>query len=163
MERIEGRRIPWKKGERFERVGRFSLKSSAVEIFPLLCPVLEYEWLPGWACAMVYSDSGVAEKDAVFFTREVLGRRAVWTTVTYEAPSLIEYLIVSGSDTVVRLRIELEGEGEGSTRITWIMRFTACSRLGRFALSRHFSQEKFDAMMKARQGELSAYLGACRT
>ena len=31
-------------------------------IFPLLCPVREYEWIEPWSCDMVFSESGVAEK-----------------------------------------------------------------------------------------------------
>ena len=34
-------------------------------VFPLLCPVREYEWLEDWTCEMVFSESGVAEEDCV--------------------------------------------------------------------------------------------------
>jgi hypothetical protein len=149
---------PWKKGDRMERIGRFALEASPEEVFPLLCPVREYEWLPGWACTMVYSDSGVAEKDAIFLTRETLGRGATWTLITYDPPRFVEYLIVSGKDAVIRLSIGLESSGGKSTEVTWRMLFTACSRLGRVILPRHFSQERFDGMMSARKAELSAFL-----
>lgn len=48
-------------------------------IFPLLCPVLEYDWVPGWECELVYTESGVAESGAVFRTeRERDGGLDTW-------------------------------------------------------------------------------------
>src|ERR1039457_1890234 len=37
-------------------------------VFPLLCPVREADWLPGWQYRLIYSDSGVAELGCVFTT-----------------------------------------------------------------------------------------------
>jgi len=37
-------------------------------LFPLLCPVREYEWIEPWKCDMIYSDSGFAEQDCIFQT-----------------------------------------------------------------------------------------------
>ena len=38
------------------------------KVFPLLCPVREADWLPGWQYRLIYSDSGVAELGCVFTT-----------------------------------------------------------------------------------------------
>jgi hypothetical protein len=32
----------------------------AEKLFPLLCPVREAEWLPGWEYRLIYSESGLA-------------------------------------------------------------------------------------------------------
>jgi hypothetical protein len=151
-------KIKWLKSERFERTARFTLNASPAEIFPLLCPVREYDWLPGWKCSMVHSKSGVAEKDAIFHTREALGRKAVWTNITYEPDNFIEYLVVSGRDAMLRLSIELAATGKQSTEVHWVMLFTACSLLGRKMLQIQFSQAKFDKMMEQREQELKFYL-----
>ncbi len=37
-------------------------------VFPLLCPVREGEWLPGWQYRLIWSDSGIAELGCVFTT-----------------------------------------------------------------------------------------------
>ncbi len=150
--------IRWVKSDRFEHKGGFTLNAPAEEIFPLLCPVLEYAWLPGWSCRMVYSESGVAEKDNVFLTRENLGRTAIWTCITYEPDSLIEYLITSGTDAVTRLSIRLKGIDRGRTEIDWRMLFTSFSRLGRNVVRRRFTQAAFDGMMRTRERELNRYL-----
>ncbi len=148
----------WAKGDRFERIERFTVKGTPEQVFPLLCPVREYDWLPGWSCTMHYSRSGVAEKDAVFTTREGPGQRATWTTITYEPDRLIEYLIVSGRNAVVRLSVSLERKDGGSTEITWRMLFTSTSGPGRRILRRRFSVEGFTKMLRSRKSELDVYL-----
>ena len=42
------------------------LKGNPEKVFPLLCPVREYEWVEPWRCDLVYTDSGVAELDCIF-------------------------------------------------------------------------------------------------
>jgi len=148
----------WRKGERFERTRTFRVRGTPAQVFPLLCPVREYDWLPGWACTMRYSESGVAEKDAVFTTNEALHQEAVWTTVTYQPDTLIEYLIVNGKNAVVRLSISLEPAEGGSTELNWRMLFTPISRMGARAIRHRFSPEGFRRMLDARESELNAYL-----
>ncbi len=38
------------------------------EIFPLLCPTTELDWLPGWNCELLHSQSGYAELNCVLRT-----------------------------------------------------------------------------------------------
>ncbi len=35
--------------------------ASPGKVFPLLCPVLEAKWVPGWEYRLIYSQSGIAE------------------------------------------------------------------------------------------------------
>ena len=44
------------------------LKGTPDDIFPLLCPVREYEWLETWQCEMIYTKSGFTELDCIFKT-----------------------------------------------------------------------------------------------
>jgi hypothetical protein len=151
------RKPRWKRAERIERETSFELKAAAARIFPLLCPVREYDWIPDWRCEMVYSESGVAEENAVFHTRELFGRRTVWCCITYEPPALIEYLLVLGASGVVRLSIRLDEAPGGSTRVTWTMRFTVAGLMSHFA-AKITSREGFEAMLAERRGELEAFL-----
>ncbi len=148
----------WRKSERFERVATFTVAAAPAEVFPLLCPVEEYKWLPGWSCRMCWSASGVAEKDAVFQTGDLHGlRKVVWTTITYEPPRLVEYLLVAGRDGVIRLSLSL-AEAGGATALTWRMLFTATSPLGRRILPRRFSEPAFRHMMELRRRQLDQHL-----
>lgn len=98
------------------------------EVFPLLCPVREYEWLAGWDCRMLYSESGVAEDNCLFATN-FHGQPMIWTVVRYEPPRCIEFSMVAPGALAVRLRIQLEADGSG-TRIRWVRTFTGLSAEG---------------------------------
>ncbi len=147
----------WKEGMRFERIGKFEVEGTASKLFPLLCPVEEYKWLPGWSCTMNYSKSGVAEKDAVFETTENLGMKVTWINITYKPDKFIEYLMISGKN-VVRLSISLEESKENTTQVSWRMLFTANSILAKKILPKAFSEENFQKMMDNRKNELDYYL-----
>jgi hypothetical protein len=107
---------------------------------------------------MVHAASGVAEKDAVFQTRQAFGKKAVWTAISYEPDRFIEYLVVVGRDAVMRLSITLDATAERSVMVTWRMLFTIMSPFARAVLVKSFSEQGFQKMMKDRQAELSHYL-----
>lgn len=150
------RKPRWIKAERIDREAVFEIKAGPERIFPLLCPVREYEWIPDWSCEMVYSKSGTAERDAVFRTRMMPGRKALWYCVTYEPPRLIEYVFAIGLGGIVRMSIRLDAAAAGSTRVTWAMRFTMTRLMARLA-SKVTSPAGYDAMMEARRRQLEAH------
>jgi hypothetical protein len=39
----------------FTRSHRFTMPAAPAQVFPLLCPVREYEWLPHWRCELLHS------------------------------------------------------------------------------------------------------------
>ena len=148
----------WRKASRIERVDTFDLNGPPEKIFPLLCPVLEYDWIPDWRCTMFWSRTGVAEKDVIFHTKEAFGRKAVWTCITYEPDSLIEYLVVSGKDVIMRLTLSLKKKSAEKTEMTWRMLFTMTSLLGRGVIEKSFSKEKFKAFTRLREQQINDYL-----
>src|SRR5438309_9734446 len=53
-------------------------------VFPLLCPVREADWVPGWQYKMIYSKSGVAEAGCVFTTPNGDGTETTWLVTQYD-------------------------------------------------------------------------------
>lgn len=86
------------------------------KVFPLLCPVREYEWIEPWQCEMLNTDSGVAEKNCVFRTR-FPGETSddVWVVSHYEPNVRIEFVRVNAL-RVMSLSISLKEDGDGKTR-----------------------------------------------
>lgn len=82
------------------------------KVFPLLCPVREYEWIEPWQCEILHSDSGVAEKNCVFRTSD-----DVWVISHYEPNTRIEFIRVNPNRTMC-LAITLTDNGDGTTRAT---------------------------------------------
>jgi hypothetical protein len=122
-------------------------EARAEEVFPLLCPVREYEWIPDWRCRMINSKSGVAELEAMFTTGMMPMGKELWTCTLYEPPSRIEYLVTHGSKAAFKLELALSEEG-GRTALDWTMRFTAASPFFGRLLRRKMSERAFADMVR---------------
>jgi hypothetical protein len=97
------------------------------DVFPLLCPVRERDWIPGWEADVLHSRSGVAELGCVFVTRPGEGRVA-WVVTRYEPPRAIAFAIFPG-DRLETLLVELEPAGEG-TELLWSRAYTGLEPAG---------------------------------
>lgn len=86
-------------------------------VFPLLCPVREYEWIEPWQCRLLHSNSGFAEKNCVFTTR-FPGESSddVWVVSRYEPARRIEFVRVNAA-RVMCYSIALEDNGDGTTSV----------------------------------------------
>ncbi len=106
-------------------------------VFPLLCPVLEYAWLPGWRCGLLRSTSGVAELECVFQTGESPEDRMTWVVSRYEPPRRIEFTCFNpGSALIMRLGIELQPIAGRSTSLRWRRHWIATAAAGADAIDR---------------------------
>ena len=78
------------------------------KVFPLLCPVREADWVPGWQYRLVYSESGVAEYGCVFITPNEDGSEATWVVTEYNPASLhIAFAWVNPGLVAAQIRISL--------------------------------------------------------
>lgn len=102
-------------------------------LFPLLCPVVEYEWIPTWDCTLVHTASGIAEHGCVFTTRLDHGEET-WVCTTYRPPTEIEYTRVARGDWVTMLRLELAPTAEG-TALSVRQTYTALTPEGERAVA----------------------------
>jgi len=99
-------------------------------VFPLLCPVREYDWIDGWSCRMVYSDSGVAELGAIFRTGFHDVGDETWVVSRYERGREISFVRVAANVVVVHMQILLEPQGVERTLAHVTHTFTALSDAG---------------------------------
>ncbi len=126
-------------------------------VFPLLCPVREYEWIEPWKCDMVYSVSGFAEQDCIFqtdFPQD--GPKDTWVVCRYEKPKLLEFVRVNGI-RAIRYTISLRRIGEGKTESEWQQVITGLNAEGdRFVES--LSDEEFKHRVQRIEQMLNHYL-----
>ncbi len=88
------------------------------EIFPLLCPERETEWLDGWEYEMVYSKSGLAEENAVFKTSGDGEHDIYWMVSRYEPSSrIIEFVRFNVPERIVKIAIKVQERQGGSTPV----------------------------------------------
>ena len=83
-------------------------------VFPLLCPVREYEWIDVWQGKLLYARSGAAEEDCIFTSHsfDEIGPET-WVCSRYEPPLRIDYLRFT-AHTVIRLELTLKPADTGT-------------------------------------------------
>jgi hypothetical protein len=108
-----------------------TLPAAPAKVFPLLCPVREYDWIDGWTCNLIYSDTGVAENNCVFTTDFPRGVEETWVVSRYE-PELhvIQFVIVTPGAYVMKLDISLKESGDNSTSVLFATTFTGLTPEG---------------------------------
>jgi hypothetical protein len=111
------------------RAAHVTVPAAPEQVFPLLCPVLEYQWIPHWRCELLHSVSGIAEEDCVFRTDFPDAGPMVWVVSRYEPPARIEFTCFVADSHVQRLKIALTAAGPG-TRLDWTNRWLAIGPRG---------------------------------
>ena len=142
----------------FMRSGVVHCKATIEELFPLLCPKREEDWIPGWQCETIWSNSGYNEEGAIFRTTKPYGTELYWTTLQYDInKKLVEFLLTAPHLYIFRFRIEIQGEGEGVLAITFTQSFTSISEEGNAFLDRYRSED-YDARLKSLEEFMTSYL-----
>ena len=119
------------KAKRISREFTFNVKARPPNVFPLLCPVREYDWIPNWSCEMIYSESGVAEFSCVFRTGFLSGDPEVWVVSRYEPDNhTIGFVIHAPGSHTEKLDIRVEDPGDGTSRLYWTRTYTGLSDKG---------------------------------
>lgn len=127
-------------------------------IFPLLCPVREADWVPGWQYRLIYSQSGVAELGCVFTTRNEDGSESTWLCTEYEPVSLrIAYAWVTPAHLACQIRIQLEPGPGSTTRAHIAYVYTGLSPAGNEQVER-FTADWFRAKMQGWEKAINHYL-----
>lgn len=85
-------------------------------VFPLLCPVREKDWIDGWDYKMIFSKSGLIEKDCVFSTLHHGNEETIWYVTDYDKDKYrLEFIRVTPREEVVRINIYLVDNENGTT------------------------------------------------
>ena len=135
-----------------------NIQAPPSEVFPLLCPLREYEWVETWRCDLLYTQSGRAENNCIFETDFAHnGGKETWVVSRYEKDRCIEFVRFTANEKVVKLDIDLVPVGERSTRMTWRKIYTGLGLAGNQIITR-IAEVQFD--MEAAQIErmLNHYL-----
>jgi len=138
-----------------------SIKGTPEQVFPLLCPVRETDWIPGWTTDWVISNSGVAELDCIFQTppRPGAGEAAsIWVITHHDrAANEVEMFKVTPGFTVGKLQISLIAQGQTATNVTIAYEFTSLGPLGDEYLEAYTAQ-LYEEFMQVWEGQMNHYL-----
>jgi hypothetical protein len=133
------------------------------KVFPLLCPVLEATWVPGWQYRLIYSESGVAEMGCVFITPNEAGRETTWMVTEYDPASLrIGFAWVNPGLVAAQIRICLRrssgaqtSAGHTTALIQYV--FTGLSTEGNREVE-GYDQKWFEHKMQGWEAAINHYL-----
>ncbi|AFM23189.1 hypothetical protein [Desulfomonile tiedjei] len=124
-----------------------TISAAPSKVFPLLCPVREYEWIEGWTCKMIYSESGYAENNCVFTTNFPRGFEEIWSVSAYDPERyIIQFVVTSPEAYIMKLDISLSESGTNSTNISWIMTFTGLTPKGNTVIENHTGEPQVTRM-----------------
>jgi hypothetical protein len=125
-------------------------------VFPLLCPVREADWVPGWQYRLIYSTSGVAELDCVFITEEN-NREITWVVTEYDLAAFrIAFVWVDPGMVTAHISIRLEpSRGQTTAHIQYT--YTGLSPEGNCEVER-FTEDWFRQKMQSWEAAINHYL-----
>jgi hypothetical protein len=113
-------------GDRDDFSFAFRLPAPPDRVFPLLCPIREYDWIDGWACELVYSASGVAERDCVFVTERPEEGRTIWVASLHDpVERRVDYVRVTPGLRVVVMKLAVAAGAQESCEVR--IRYTVTS------------------------------------
>lgn len=107
---------------------RRTFKVEATSLFRLLCPTTELDWLPGWNCDLLHSNSGYSEYNVVFRTN-FFGPEELWICTHYEPGKAVEYARYS-KDFCGKLDISLIDNCDGTVTGSWVATISALNEDG---------------------------------
>ncbi len=130
-------------------------------VFPLLCPVLEAVWVPGWMPEMVISQSGVCEEECIFITPPEMAseqNRAIWIVTKHDPATLaIEMYKVVPEHTISKLEISLVGNSGNSTTAHISYEITAIGAAGDDFM-KEFTEDWYEGFMVEWEQQMNHYL-----
>ena len=148
------------KGKRVVEEYSGKVEATPDKVFPLLCPTAEYDWLEGWACDLIYSESGFAENNCIFKTEFVGGIEATWIVSDFNEENFTKQFTIFYSDlSIDKIDVSLTGNEDNTTTVRWVRTATGLSQKGN-QLIEHSTGEAFRQRMAHLVEALNHY---CRT
>jgi hypothetical protein len=122
----------WIQGDRYIKEVELVLNAQAGEIFPLLCPTVEYDWLNGWKCIMYYSKTGIAEKNCIFSvpTGFPLYKRLFYNVTEYNPDDRIVFNVFANKLFIMLIEMDLESSKDNQTKLKLKYTITGISKKG---------------------------------
>jgi hypothetical protein len=142
---------------RVHRTGSFEVGGPPEEVFPLLCPVREFDWIKAWDCDLIYTASGVAEEGCVFQTANPAdGGTDTWVVSRFEPEGRISFIRVNPLRTI-RYDVFVERTPAGGSALRWEQEITSLTEAAD-AHVRSLDQEAFTRQISTLEAMLEHYL-----
>lgn len=133
-----------------------TIHAAPEQVFALLCPEREKEWLPGWDARMLFSNSGVAERGAVFETQNNAGR-TLWIVTEYDPPRRVAFARWQADGVITHIEISLGRHHDESSAVCICYTHTAVEEKGAASLA-SMTEESWLRTMSFWQESMNGWL-----
>jgi hypothetical protein len=132
---------------RVTRTYRQTIDAPADNVFPLLCPVREAEWLDDWDYTLFWSQSGLVEEGAVFSTPGETEGDTTWIVTRHDrVERAVEFARFTPQSRVCMLRIRVTPCDDDRSFVDIAYTYTSIAEAGNVFIDR-FTDDSFrDAM-----------------
>ncbi|MBN1820026.1 MAG: hypothetical protein JXR31_09580 [Prolixibacteraceae bacterium] len=129
------------------------------EVFDLLCPRREYDWIPHWECEILHSKSGFNEKGCVFVTENLWENTpAVWYTSDFDKENgFIRFVIFTSGLFILDYTIRVNNTGTSSSTLEFKQVFRSVSKEGNIVVG-NLTGELLSKRIKPLEKMLNDYL-----
>jgi hypothetical protein len=105
-------------------------ETTVEKLFPLFCPAREADWIPGWDCELIYTDSGYVEEDCIFKTDKAnpVGE-GLWMFTGFEINRYVDFIRIR-EDIVTHAHITVTDNDDGTVTVVWDMVSTGLTAKG---------------------------------
>jgi len=137
-----------------------SVSGTPDQVFPLLCPVREHDWAPGWSTDWVISASGTVEQECMFQTPRPADSTStsIWIVTRHDPGAFeVEMYKVTPGLTVGKLAISLTAQGTTGTRAQISYEFTSLGADSDAFLT-EFTAEWYENFMQGWEAAINHYL-----
>lgn len=101
------------------------------EVFPLICPVREAEWLDGWQYTMLFSASGLVEQGAIFSTPGDGEPDTLWVVTRHDVVQrVVEFTRFTPGSRMCVLLIVVAPDGAGRSSVDVEYTYTSLTVVG---------------------------------
>ena len=149
--------------KRVSRRYRQTIHATPDQIFPLICPVLEAEWLEGWEYKMIYSSTNLAEEGAVFSTSNEGEEDTIWIITTHDATNhTVEFARVTPASRASILTVHIADRDERSSYVDITYTYTAIAEAGNQFIDA-YTEEVFQKTMQWWEESMNHFLATGKT
>jgi hypothetical protein len=146
------------KAKRVTRSYTQTIYAAPAEVHALICPVREADWLEGWDCDLIFSQSGLAETGCIFISRTAGEKETIWLiTKRDDRKYETEFARITPESRVASLTVRIEDGGKHTSRLHIAYTFTALTEEGNRFIE-NFTEENFVKDMQFWEATLNHYL-----
>ena len=146
------------KAKRVTRSYIQTINAEPSEVHALICPVKEAEWLDGWDCDLIFSQSGFAEAGCVFISRTEAEKETIWLITKRDDQRYeTEFVRITPGSRIAYLTVRIEAGGNHTSRMHIAYTFTALTEDGNEFIEK-FSEANFVKDMQFWGATMNHYL-----